>query len=639
MIEKMKFVSITGPKYDIDRVVSTYLNKHEIHLENALAELSKVQDIRPFVEMNPYKDILNTSDNMVKRIDAEIKPSSDQITSEQAINIIQHEYELLQELTDKKKSLNEKLTHLQDLLRQIEPYRLLNYDLRKLLHFKFIKYRFGRITHQYFNKFSKFIYDNMNTVFYECDRDQDYIWGVYFVPSSNAAQVDAIYSSLHFERLHIPDEYDGTPEYAYKTIASQIEDAKQTIASINDEISIRLNENAPSILAAHNTIEAANRNFDIRKMAALTKSKDPSHMFYILCGWMSKNDCAAFLEETKNDCNITVISDATGDVELPIKPPTKLKNPAIFKPFEMFIKMYGLPAYNEIDPTIFVALTYSFIFGAMFGDVGQGICLVIGGFLLAKFKKMDIAAIISVAGIFSTLFGFLYGSFFGFESVLKAIWLRPMNNVMTVLIVAVGLGVLIILISMILNMINAIRMKDKGDLLFGSNGIPGFIFYLSVVGSVLAIFFGHALPGTIILVILLGIPLLAIYFKDPLTKIVEKKKAFPNDGIGMFIIEAIVELFDVVLTYATNTISFLRVGAFALSHAGMMGVVLMLGGAESGGHINWIVIILGNLLVAGMEGLIVGIQVLRLEYYEMFGRFYRGTGKEFKPFKEKKSNK
>ena len=94
----------------------------------------------------------------------------------------------------------------------------------------------------------------------------------------------------------------------------------------------------------------------------------------------------------------------------------------------MYIRMYGLPAYNEIDPTIFVAITYSLIFGAMFGDAGQGLCLLIGGFLLYKFKKIDLAAIISCAGFFSTIFGFLYGSFFGFEDVLPALWLKPMNQ-------------------------------------------------------------------------------------------------------------------------------------------------------------------------------------------------------------------
>ena len=100
----------------------------------------------------------------------------------------------------------------------------------------------------------------------------------------------------------------------------------------------------------------------------------------------------------------------------------------------------------------------------------------------------------------------------------------------------------------------------------------------------------------------------------------------------MFVLTSFFELFEVLLSYASNTISFLRVGAFALSHAGMMGVVLLLAGAEHGGNPNWIIIIIGNIIVAGMEGLVVGIQVLRLEYYEMFGRFYRGTGKEFKAF-------
>ena len=94
--------------------------------------------------------------------------------------------------------------------------------------------------------------------------------------------------------------------------------------------------------------------------------------------------------------------------------------------------MYGLPAYNEMDPTWFVAITYSFIFGAMFGDVGQGLILFLGGLFLYKTKHMDLAGIISCAGVFSVFFGFMYGSFFGFEDVLKAIWMKPMNQMMDV---------------------------------------------------------------------------------------------------------------------------------------------------------------------------------------------------------------
>ena len=110
------------------------------------------------------------------------------------------------------------------------------------------------------------------------------------------------------------------------------------------------------------------------------------------------------------------------------KPPTKLKNPKLFKPFEMYVKMYGLPAYGEMDPTWFVAITYSFIFGVMFGDVGQGLLLLIGGALIYHFKKIPLAGIISTAGFFSTIFGFMFGSIFGFEDVIPALWLRPMKS-------------------------------------------------------------------------------------------------------------------------------------------------------------------------------------------------------------------
>ena len=99
----------------------------------------------------------------------------------------------------------------------------------------------------------------------------------------------------------------------------------------------------------------------------------------------------------------------------------------------------------------------------------------------------------------------------------------------------------------------------------------------------------------------------------------------------MFFVQGFFELFEVCLSYFSNTLSFVRVGAFAVSHAAMMEVVMMLAGAESG-SLNWAVVIIGNLFVCAMEGLIVGIQVLRLEYYEIFSRFYKGSGREFKPY-------
>ena len=119
--------------------------------------------------------------------------------------------------------------------------------------------------------------------------------------------------------------------------------------------------------------------------------------------------------------------------------------------------------------------------------------------------------------------------------------------------------------------------------------------------------------------------------KEPLTRLVNKQTPAIEGSKGMFFVQSFFEMFEVLLSYFSNTLSFVRIGAFAVSHAAMMEVVLMLAGAEAGSP-NWIVVVLGNIFVTAMEGLIVGIQVLRLEYYEMFSRFYKGNGRPFNPF-------
>ncbi len=142
-----------------------------------------------------------------------------------------------------------------------------------------------------------------------------------------------------------------------------------------------LSDKAETIVSVRNTLRQFSRNFDVRKAAACTGKHEN---FYILCGWMTEADTRAFQADIASDERIFCLVDgedtSTLEHDPSHQPPTKLKNPKLFKPFEMYVKMYGLPAYGEMDPTWFVAITYSFIFGAMFGDVGQGLLLFIGGF-------------------------------------------------------------------------------------------------------------------------------------------------------------------------------------------------------------------------------------------------------------------
>jgi V/A-type H+-transporting ATPase subunit I len=295
-----------------------------------------------------------------------------------------------------------------------------------------------------------------------------------------------------------------------------------------------------------------------------------------------------------------------------------------------------------MDPTPIVAITYSLLFGIMFGDLGQGLVLIFLSFLLFKFKGMKLGEVGMRIGVSSAIFGFLYGSFFGNEEILipifknvfglmdKPIHVMDSNFTMTLLIATVGLGSIFIVTAMILNIITSIKRKHYAEAFFSHNGVAGLTFYGFVLVTIVLMFTsGYSLLNPLFIVPFAILPIVIIMFKEPLERLMHGHKMFP-DGIGGFLTEAFFEAFEVVLSYITNTMSFLRVGGFVLSHAGMMLVVYTLLEMQSGVFGQVLVLVLGNLFVMGLEGLIVGIQVLRLEFYEMFSRYFEGNGIPFK---------
>lgn len=637
MIVKMKFLSISGPRTDIDRVCDVYLSKYEMQLENAATELKTTDNLRPFVDMNPYKDPLAKAEQFASLILASAVPASTNLSTDEMLTLIRdinHEYLGLQE---KKELLKKNKDTLREKLNVLEPFRPLDFDLHKVLQYHYMKLRFGRIAVDYYRKLEKYLFEDLSAIFLEGTRNENYVYGCYFVANSEVSKVDSVFNSLHFERITISDEYIGTPETAYQSLIKDIDKADEQIDKIDTEIQDLMDRHAGKLLGTRRRLEELSNNFDVRKMAA--RVEDNREDYYILCGWMGEKDVESFLKESEHDDNIFIVVEEDREKFFG-EPPTKLKNPRLFKPFEMFIRMYGLPSHDEMDPTIFVALTYTFIFGAMFGDVGQGLCLFVIGGLIYLLKKVNLAGIISIAGIFSTFFGFMFGSVFGFEDLIESRWLRPMEamtnlpfigQLNTVFIVAIAFGMAINLLSMVFQIINAIRSHDTENIWFSNNGVAGLVFYGFIVLTVVLYMTGHKTPGNILLLIFLGIPVILFVFKEPLTNMVKQNHKKIDEGKAMFLVQGFFELFETLLSYFSNTLSFVRIGAFAVSHAAIMEVVLMLSGAQDG-HTNWVVMIIGNIIVCGLEGLIVGIQVLRLEYYEMFSRFYKGTGREFKPF-------
>ena len=234
------------------------------------------------------------------------------------------------------------------------------------------------------------------------------------------------------------------------------------------------------------------------------------------------------------------------------------------------------------------------------------------------------------------VFGCIYGSVFGYEDILPwhGFYVLDGANMTKILLYAVGIGMVIILCCMVMNIINGIRARDIEKIFFSPNGVVGGVFYLAIVVGVVRWYaFGSdiskvfSLPYVLCLIVL---PLVALYIKEPLTKLCRGEKDWMPKSIGMFLLEGFFELFETLLSYMSNTISYLRVGAFAISHAGMMMVVFMLAQSANGGS-NPVVVVIGNAFVLFLEAALSCIQLIRLEFYEMFGRFYTGGGERFTP--------
>lgn len=642
MIVKMKFLQISGPQSDIDRMCNKYLSRHEMQLESAIAELKTTDNLQPFIEVNPYRDPLGKAEQFCALLgDTQASPDTSLSRDEMMglLRDINHDYVDFQE---KRERLKKKAGELKETANALEPFRSLEINLGHVSTYQFLKIRFGRIGLDYYGRLEKYLFEDLDAVFLEGSRNDSYVYGGYITANKDKAKVDALFNSLHFERIHLTNEYkEGTPEEIGMTVQKEIEKTDQEIAEVDEKEASLMSSNASKLLGAKQRLTELAEYFDIRKKAAIIEDEENKDGHYVICGWMSEADVEQFLKEIKDDDRVMAVVEENKEKFFG-EPPTKLKNPKFFKPFEMFIEMYGLPAADEMDPTMFVALTYTLIFGAMFGDLGQGALLfIVGGILYLK-KKMNLAGIISVAGVFSMFFGVMYGSVFGFEDVMPAMWLKPVDamtnlpfigQLNTVFIVAIAFGMGLNLLVMLFQIINAAKAHDLEDMLFSHNGIAGLVFYAFIVMTIVLYMTGHKTPGNILMVIFLGIPILLFLFKEPLGNIVEKRHKKMEVGKGMFLVQGFFELFETMLSYFSNTLSYVRIGAFAVSHAAIMQVVLMLSGAENGSP-NWIGIVIGNAIVMLLEGLVVGIQVLRLEYYEMFSRFYKGSGREFKPFNQ-----
>ena len=633
-VVQMKYISIMGPLQMFDGFVLEHIINKDIQIEPSYKAIH-THGLIPFEEDSTYDQLKKRMQILNEKFQAGVETIDQSSLAREVLEDFDVEevrayIEMLEKRFEQyrlsKASLKTGIQEREQIINQIKPIAGLEVDIHEMFRFSFMKFRFGSMPKENLEKKRDYL-DELDVIYVPVSEEEDIVWLSYFMPAQVGPVIDNVFSALGFERIRISDQVQGVPRAAIEKLSSEIRELQGKMEREESEIKDFIEKERARFSKLYTKVLYRAKINEVKSLAAYIGDT------FVLVGWMPYREYAAFEKKMESIDNIILSSEDPEYVKTST-PPTLIKNRGIFKPFESFVTLYGLPSTKELDPTKLLALTYIFMFGFMFGDVGQGLVIALGGAYLYFFRKMASTAMLIYLGISSTVFGFLYGSVFGNEEIIPPLFMSPLHDkdsIMSILLISAVYGVFIILIAIITNIFNSYRAKNWGRMIFDKNGIAGLMFYGGIVVCVvISLLTGKIVITAAAVVIVVVIPMLMLVFREPLENLIRRRDHIMPREKGMYFVESFFEIFETVLNFFSGTLSFLRVGAFALNHAGLSLAVWTLAKMMSGvGSI--IVAIIGNLLTIALEGLIVGIQCLRLEYYEMFGRFYSGEGYEFKP--------
>ncbi|MDE3068273.1 MAG: hypothetical protein KGJ60_12065 [Verrucomicrobiota bacterium] len=368
----------------------------------------------------------------------------------------------------------------------------------------------------------------------------------------------------------------------------------------------------------------------------------------LVAGWTPGADAPALeqrlRETTRGRCVFRTTAPESSDED---QIPVLLRHPRLLRPFEMLVTAYGLPRYRELEPTLLVAVSYLLMFGMMFGDVGHG--LVLAGVGLAvlfrthRAQWRDAGLLLLFCGLSSFGFGAAYGSYFGLPQLKHfALWRDPLEgDPMGFMSAAIGVGIVLMSLGLALNVINHLRRRRVLDGFLGKFGVAGLVFYWGALTLLLNFtFFESQGLATVALLLFLAGPVALWMLKAGIefSRGRAGPSAAPGNRLFAALLQSLVEAFEAAMNYLSNTVSFVRLAAYAMSHSALLLAAFMMAEqvrhwSSGGALLGVLVIILGNLLAMVLEGIVAAVQALRLEYYEFFGKFFSGDGQPFKPFR------
>lgn len=434
-------------------------------------------------------------------------------------------------------------------------------------------------------------------------------------PSGREGEIKAVLQAAGWQDVKVPEEFRDRPEIVREKLLARLkrtEDEVVSHCSLSDQM---LTAAKPKLVEAAQTLALAEPYVELVGEALRGRGG-----LALISGWVPRYQVASLEQALKEQIgerfHLTMRDPSSAERS---RVPSVVEYYSWLRPFATLVRNYGVPRYGEIDPTILFAGSFVLMFGMMFGDVGQGAVIALSG--LAFWRKLrGFGPFVLSIGVSSMVFGWLYGSIFGMEHIVHPLWMSPMHDPVRMLTVALYWGIGFILVATALTVINRINEGDILGALIDGKGLAGLLFY---AGAIYALY--HGFQGRF------GAPELAALVV-PMAAILAYKWHENHGPLGERVLVVLIEGFETVMGFFANTLSFLRVAAFSLNHVALFLAVFTIANMMgTAGH--WITVTLGNIFVLVLEGAIVAIQILRLEYYEGFSRFFSGDGREFRPLR------
>ncbi|MEW6132785.1 MAG: V-type ATPase 116kDa subunit family protein [Pseudomonadota bacterium] len=515
---------------------------------------------------------------------------------------------------EEKRRINEALEHNASLLSSLEHFRKLDIDLAWLARPKrFLQTRIGIVPVANLARLSEAL-ELSGFVLEVFDTQDGRAYAVAAGPVGRAGEIRGAMDAAGWQEMTLEPELLAHPEKAREALLKASENLRAEAETSESRHRATLGD-----------VDAKLR--DIRKGLALAEpyvriSAETLRArggLALITGWIPQRE----VERLRQALDTRLKDRYVLQLRPPFKSeldavPSAVRYPDWLGPFADLVRNYGIPRYGEFDPTWLFAISFVLMFGMMFGDIGQGLVIAaVGLFLRGKAKRFR--SLFIGAGLSATAFGFAYGSLFGFETVVEPLWVSPLHDPERMLLAAVWWGVGFITVTQLLTIYNRLASGMVARALFDAAGVAGLLLYLGAAAGV----YGLATDGEF------GVTA-ALLAGAGLAAILAWNWAENRGGAAERLLTVIIETFESVIGFFSNTLSFMRVAAFSINHVALALAVFTI--ADSLGTTGrWITLVIGNLVILGLEGAIVAIQVLRLEYYEGFSRFYSGSGRAFQP--------